>query len=235
MHTRTRFFLSLIVLICLAGLLSCGRRGRETATPTTAAVSRTSPAGGSEDAAKLGFHTSEAVGRKEYVVILADFPDVERTIDLETLEERMLWFLSEYFNQASYGNLVYEGTMVGPYELPVSVEDYKISPKNLEVDRSRVLKLVNDVINLADDDVTFSKDLYVMISLGATGVEYGMVGFCAVPGMLGFATDNPPTTKSGEEVTKAVVFCEMAHLGTYIHDNLHIIGGLKDNHRLKTT
>lgn len=232
MHIRSRYLLALFALLCLPGLLSCGRRKRKAAAPTSAPVSRTSPAGESEEASKLGFHTTEAVGEKEYVVILADFPDVERTIDLETLEERMLEFLSEYFNQASYGKLVYEGTMVGPYELPESVEEYKISPKNMEVERSRVLKLVNDVINLADADVAFSEDLYVMISLGATGVEYGMVGYCAVPGMLGFATDNPPTTQSGEVVSKAVVFCEIAHLGTYIHDNLHIIGGLKDNRRV---
>jgi M6 family metalloprotease-like protein len=232
MHIRSRYLLTLFLLLCLPGLLSCGRRAREAATPILTPVSRTSPAGGSETAAKLGFHTTGAVGDKEYVVILADFPDVERSIDTETLSERMLWFLGEYFNQASYGKLVFEGTMTGPYMLPKSVEEYKVSPVNKEVDRSRVLDLVNDVINLADHDVDFSEDLNVMIALGATSAEYGMVGYCAIPGMLGFASDQPLTTHSGEVVAKVVVFCETAHLGTFIHDTLHILGGMIDDQRV---
>jgi M6 family metalloprotease-like protein len=181
---------------------------------------------------KLGFHSTKSVGELEYIVILADFPDVERSVDPETISDRMIWFLGEYFNQASYGNLVYEGSMVGPYTLPDPVKEYKISPINQEVDRGRVLKLVKDVINLADDDVAFSEDLYVMISLGAPPIEYGMVGYCAIPGMLGFASDQPLKTKSGEVVANAVVFCENAHLGTYIHDNLHMLGGVVEGQRV---
>ena len=220
------------MLLCLPGLLSCGRRVRETATHNSPSVSRTSPPAGSETDAKLGFYTTEAVDDKEYVVIQADFSDVERSIDTETLSERMLEFPSEYLNQASYGKLVFEGTMAGPYKLPKPVGDYKISPINMEVDRSRVLDLVNDVINLADADVVFSEDLYVMIALGATQAEYGMVGYCAIPGMLGFASDQPITTQSGEVVANAVVFCENAHLGTYIHDTLHMLGGVIDGQRV---
>jgi M6 family metalloprotease-like protein len=157
---------------------------------------------------------------------------VERGVDRETISERMLWFLGEYFNQASYDKLVFEGNLVGPYTLPRPVEEYKISPINQQVDRERVLDLVQDVIDLADEDVTFSEDLYVMISLGATGADYGMVGYCAVPGMLGFASDQPLTNKSGEVVARAVVFCENAHLGTFIHDTLHMLGGVIDGQRV---
>ncbi len=231
MCIKFRFLLVLILLLCLPGLFSCNRRVRESATPMSAPVSRSSPAGGSETTAKLGFHTTDAIGPKEFVVILADFPDIERGVDEETISERMLWFLSEYFYQASYEKLEFEGTMVGPYKLPKPVEDYKISPINMEIDRSSVISLVTDVINLADPDVEFSEDLYVMISLGATGAEYGMVGYCAIPGMLGFASNKPLTTKSGEVVANAVVFCQNAHLGTYIHDNLHMLGGVIDDQR----
>lgn len=232
MSMRSRHLVMIVLLLCLSGLLSCKRRTRPQALPPSAPVSRSSPAGGSETAAKLGFHTTEAVGEKEYVVILADFPDVERGVDQETISERMLWFLGEYFNQASYGKLVFEGSLVGPYTLPRPVEEYKISPINHQVDRERVLDLVQDVIDLADDNVTFSEDLYVMISLGATGADYGMVGYCAVPGMLSFASDQPLTNKSGEVVARAVVFCENAHLGTYIHDTLHMLGGVIDGQRV---
>jgi M6 family metalloprotease-like protein len=232
MRTYSRYLLVLLLILCLPGLLSCNRSRKADDTDTSAPISRESPPGGSETAAKLGLYTTEAVGHIDYVVILADFPDVERGIDKATIDERMVWFLGEYFKYASYEKLEYEGTVVGPYTLPKSVEEYKISPLNFEVDHSRVHALVNDVINLADDDVEFSEDLYVMISLGATGADYGMVGYCAIPGMLGFATDRPLTTQSGEVVANAVVFCETAHLGTYIHDTLHMLGGVVDGRRM---
>ncbi|MBN1665919.1 MAG: hypothetical protein JW862_02485 [Anaerolineales bacterium] len=224
MHKMLRLVLVVLLLIGLTSLIACSRRDRAISSPTSVVMT--------PEVSKLGFHTTEAVGFQRYIVIQADFPDVERGIDEETLSERMLWFLGEYFSQASYGKLEFEGTMVGPYTLPKSIEDYKISPRNYEVDRSRVLALVNDVINLADDDVEFSEDLYVMISLGAAGAEYGMIGYCAVPGMLGFTTDQPLTTKNGEVVAKAVVFCQNAHLGTYIHDTLHMLGGVIDGQRV---
>ncbi len=232
MRTYSRYLFILLLLLCLPGLLSCNRTRGKVTTSTSAPVSRESPPGGSEKAAKLGLYTTDAVGHIDYVVILADFPDVERSVDETTISERMIWFLGEYFKYASYEKLEYEGTIVGPYTLPKSVEEYKISPINKEVDRSRVLALVNDVINLADNDVEFSEDLYVMISLGATGADYGMVGYCAVPGMLGFATEQPITTESGEVVARAVVFCENAHLGTYIHDTLHMFGGVVEDRRM---
>ncbi len=225
MKKATQMILGIVLITCLVGLIACGKKNEETNTPPITTKE-------SEDTSKLSFHTTEAVGNQEYVVIQVDFPDLERDIDEETLSERMLWFLNEYFYQASYEKLKFEGTMVGPYTLPNPVEDYSVSPRNFEVDRSRVLALVNDAINLADDDVEFSEDLYVMISLGATGLEYGMIGYCAVPGMLGFATDQPPTTDSGEVVANAVVFCQNAHLGTYIHDTLHMLGGVIDGQRV---
>lgn len=229
MRVHSQFLVTLILLLCLPSLLSCNRRTSETTPSPSAIASRTD---GSEIDVKLGFHTTNAVDRKEYVVILADFPDVERSLDQETISERMVEFLGEYFNQASYEKLEFEGTIVGPYTLPKPVDDYKISPVNKEVDRSRVISLVTDVINAADNDVEFSEDLYVMISLGAHSAEYGMVGYCAIPGMLGFASDQPITTKSGEVVANAVVFCQNAHLGTYIHDTLHMLGGVIEGQRV---
>jgi len=80
--------------------------------------------------------------------------------------------------------------------------------------------------------VTFSEDLHVLIALGATSTEYGMVGYCAIPGMLSFASTQSITTESGEVVANAAVFCENAHLGTYIHDTLHVIGGMVDEQRV---
>ena len=210
-----------------------------TATPTELPPSETlvpiitpTPTKKNDMELRLGLHTTQAVGEKKYVVILADFPDVERKMPIEKLSARMVYFMSEYFTDASYHKLDFEGVITKRYMLPHPVGYYKISPHNLEVDRNKVLSLVSDVVNAADADIQFSKDLYVMISLGATMDEYGMIGYSAVPGMLGFKSDLPITTQSGEEIVNAVVFCENAHLGTFIHDTLHMLGGVIDNKRV---
>ncbi len=180
----------------------------------------------------LGFHTTEAIGKKKLVVILADFPDIKRMHPENLIKDRTVGFVTNYYREASYNQMTFEGEITKRYILPNPVEHYKISPINMEVDRTRVLSLVNDVVNAADSDLKFSEDLYVMISLGAPPLEYGMVGYCAVPGMLGFMSDSPVTTKSGEIISKATVFCETAHLGTYIHDTLHLLGGYIGGQRL---
>jgi M6 family metalloprotease-like protein len=195
-----------------------------TITPTTTEIS--------EIDLKLGLHAAQAVGKLKFVLILADFPDVERKVPVEKLSERMLGFVGNYFNAASYQKLEFEGIMTRRYMLPHPVDYYKISPHNLQVDRNKVLSLVRDVVNAADADVQFSQDLYVMIALGATNNEYGMIGYSAVPGMLGFQSDSPILTQSGEEILNAVVFCENAHLGTFIHDTLHMLGGVVDSQRM---
>ena len=181
---------------------------------------------------KLGFHTEQAAGEKKYVVILADFPDVQRQISIERLSDRMLEFLNRYFSQVSYNQLKWQASLTRRYTLPYPVSYYKISPRNLDVDKSKVLALVQDAINAADDEVTFSEDLYIMIALGATNEDYGMVGYSAVPGMLNFKNDSVLTSKSGEVIKNAVVFCENAHPGTYVHDTLHILGGVVDEIRV---
>ena len=234
MYKKSRPILIFWLFVCLSCMIAC-ERGINTSSPpvqaTTVAIS-TPPVGISETALKLGIHTTQATGEKKYVVILADFPDVERQFPIEKISDRMLGFLSNFFSEASYQQLTFEGTMTKRYMLPHPVSYYKISPRNLEVDRTKVLSLVNDAINAADADIEFGNDLFVLIALGATNVEYGMVGYSAVPGMLGYKSDTPITTKSGEVISNAVVFCENAHLGTYVHDTLHMLGGVIDDKRM---
>jgi hypothetical protein len=95
-----------------------------------------------------------------------------------------------------------------------------------------VIALISDVVNLADPDIEFSNEIYVIICLGATQAEYGMVGYCGIPGMLGWQSKSAFTTKSGEVINNVAVFCENAHLGTYIHDTLHMLGGVVDGKRM---
>jgi M6 family metalloprotease-like protein len=181
---------------------------------------------------KLGFHTEEAKGEKNFVLIFADFPDVKRQFSDSQMESRIMGFLPNYFHEASYGKLNMKIRATRHYVLPHPVSYYKISAANLNVDPRRVAALVTDVANAADADVEFSKDLYVIISLGATMPVYGMVGYCAVPGMLGWQEGSMLKNRSGEVISKAAVFCENAHMGTYIHDTLHMLGGAINGVRL---
>lgn len=212
--------------------LGAGACGNEDSTPPSAdTAASTTLVSTDEVEEKLGLHTTEAVGAKQYVVILADFPDVERRFSEETMSERLIDFLSGYYYEASYHKLTLDGVMTGRYTLPRPVSQYRIAPHNMSVDRDKVRLLVRDVANAADDDIEFSEDLYVIIVLGATPAEYGMIGLCAVPGMLGFTSSAPIRTTSGETISNAVIFCENAHLGTHLHDTLHMLGGAIDGRR----
>jgi len=223
MRIKSRLILFILLVFCFSNFVACKRETKPAPTPLPIDPSTLDP--------KLGLHTN-AVGDKKYVVILVDFPDVERQYPVEQVTQRLLEFVSNYYYEASYHKLNFTGTATKRYMLPNPVGYYKISSANLEVDPKKVISLVTDAINAADADIEFSDDLYVVISLGATPAEYGMVGYSAVPGMLGFATDTPITTKSGEVVSKVVVFCENAHLGTYIHDTLHSLGDVVEGRRM---
>lgn len=221
---RSRLFLFILLILCLSAFVACKRETRPAPPPYTDDLVNLDP--------RLGLHATDSVGDRKYVVILADFPDVERQYPEEVISARLLDFVHNYYYEASYHNLNFEGTITKRYTLPHPVGYYKISSANLEVDPDKVLALVNDAVNAADADVEFSEDLFVVIALGATHAEYGMIGYSAVPGMLGYQTDQPITTDSGETISRAVVFCENAHLGTYIHDTLHMLGGVENGRRM---
>jgi M6 family metalloprotease-like protein len=181
---------------------------------------------------KQGLHSTQAVGDRRYVVVMADFPDVKRQYPENTMSDRMIGFLSSYFKASSYDKFNLKGDITGPYKLPNPVSYYKISPRNLEVDPNRVISLVTDVVNAAEKNVDLGSYNYILISLGGTQAEYGMVGYCAVPGMLGFQSKSAIKTKGGKSIDNAAVFCENAHLGTYVHDSLHMFGGYVDKQRM---
>jgi M6 family metalloprotease-like protein len=231
MNKKSRLFILVLLVISLSSLVACGR-GTGPASEELPWIATPVYQGTTEMDVKLGLRTTDAVGEKNYIVILADFPDVERQFPEETISNRLLDFLSNYIYKSSYHKLTLTGVMTKRYMLPHPVGYYKISAANLDVDRDKVLSLVTDAVNAADADMAFAEDLDVIISLGATPKEYGMVGYSAIPGMLGFLSTTPITTKSGEKVSKAVVFCENAHLGTYVHDTVHMLGGVVEGRRM---
>jgi hypothetical protein len=62
---------------------------------------------------------------------------------------------------------------------------------------------------------------------------YGMMGYCAYPGMLGWADTSPFASEGGEVIGNGVaVYCENAHVGVLAHDLLHILGGTVGGRRV---
>jgi len=199
-------------------------------TATITATATVTPTATTEE--KLGLHATGSTGDKRYIVILADFPDAKRLYPVETTSDRMAKLLGPYFETASYDKLKLKGDVTGPYMLPHPVAYYRISSRNLEVDPVRVIALVTDVVNAADKYVDLDQYDYILIGLGATQPDYGMVGYCALPGMLAFRSGSVFKSASGKTIDNVAVFCENAHMGTFIHDTLHMVGGYVGDQRM---
>jgi M6 family metalloprotease-like protein len=119
------------------------------------------------------------------------------------------------------------------HTLPDSVSRYRISPRNLEVDRSRVRKLIEDALAAVEQEVDASKYSFTVLFMAAGIEDYGMIGLCGYPGMLGWSADAALRTRRGQAVKGGVaIFCYQAHLGTLFHDIAHILGGVQGGRRM---
>ncbi|MDP3426370.1 MAG: hypothetical protein Q8S17_03200, partial [Humidesulfovibrio sp.] len=153
---------------------------------------------------------------KHGLVVLVQFPDVQHGVNREFVEERFAGHLNRYVKEMSY-NTVSLGIDVTRkwYTLPERVSRYSISSRNLEVDRSRIVSLIDDALDAVGQDVDLAKYSFIALMLGAKVSEYGMVGLCGYPGMLGWSTEDVYRTKSGRLVHGGVaIFTSQAHLGT---------------------
>lgn len=168
------------------------------------------------------------------IVILTAFPDVSNNVDRRLVQMRFSRQLDNYVREMSYGKASLSIDVTEKwYTLPNPVAQYRISPRNLEVDKSRVRRLIDDALNAADGEVDFSKYSFAVVFLGAALTDYGMIGLCGYPGMLGWSSQDVLTTRSGERIKGGVaIFCYQAHLGTLFHDVAHILGGVKDGRRM---
>lgn len=167
------------------------------------------------------------------LVILVNFPDVKREIKKEFVQSKYSQ-LDEYVREMSYNKVSIEVDITGKwYEMPHLVSYYEISPHNLEVEKSRIENLINDALNAVDKDVNFSEYSFTAIFMNAQREEYGMIGLCGYPGMLGWMEEGGLKTTSGQVVKGGVaIFCYQAHIGTLFHDTAHILGGVKDGKRM---
>jgi hypothetical protein len=136
----------------------------------------------------LGIGHSQAQHRnvcenRKGLIILVEFPDVVPPVD-ETFVRDRFKKLDLYVQEMSYGKVCMEVDITGWHRLPDPIKRYAISPANLKVDKSRVERLIQHAIDAAGETNDFSRYSYVVLFLGASFKEYGMVGLCGYPGML---------------------------------------------------
>lgn len=173
------------------------------------------------------------VGEQRVLVIMAKFPDVQPSFSIQKMQEKYFDKLDRYLKAVSYQKAWVTGKTTPWYTLPHTVARYRISQHNQAVDREKVTKLIEDAINLADRDEDFSRYSMIFISLGAKRQDYGMMGLCGYPGMLGWQSELPMKTKrKGQKIPGGVaIYCENAHVGVVFHDMAHIMGGMQGGRR----
>lgn len=177
-----------------------------------------------------------ALGVRRVLVLGVSFPDVPSVPPLARVKERMLDAVSRYYAVVSYGKTELGGDVRGWYRLPRPLGEYEVSPYNIQVDRTRVRRLVEDAFNAAEKDVAFDRYDHVIVVVGATtrpGVGYGMIAYSANPGMLtagvlrrGGARMESVVTTGGQRFSGGIVVAaHNAHLGHVVHDVAHALGG----------
>ena len=170
--------------------------------------------------------------RRRGLVNLSEFPDLQLRIDENFAAERFRG-LDRYVREMSYGQDCLDIRLNGWHRLPAPITVYAISPVNLKVDKTRIVKLIQDSIDAVDRSEDFSRYDFVAIFMRARFVDYGMVGLCGYPGMLGWQSEVPFRTRSGQAVPGGVaIFTASAHLGTLFHDCAHVWGGVREGKRV---
>ncbi len=188
----------------------------------------------------LGPQSSTARGEQRVLIAVVRFPDVRPSQSLEQVRKRVVQGLNAYLKEQSYGLAWIKADFRGWVDLPDPLSEYKVSPHNYKVDRTRVRKLVEDTLTALERETDFSRYQHILIVPGVTttpGKGYGMICYCANPGMLtgvrgklAFATVR---TKGGKEFRGGIFMgTENAHLGMFAHDFFHALGGIQDGRRL---
>jgi M6 family metalloprotease-like protein len=190
----------------------------------------------------LGLQSPEAIGEKKVLMVVVRFPDATPTTSMEALKKRVISGLNSYVKEQSYGLASIKSDFRGYVMLPDPLADYKVSPYNFKVDRKRVRKLIEDTMTAIEKETDFSLyDHMLIIPAVQTmpGKGYGMICYCANPGMLSGVTKKyvpryeTLRSKGGKEFKGGIFLgAENAHLGMFAHDYFHAIGGIQDDKRL---
>lgn len=150
--------------------------------------------------------------------------------------------MNNYVKEQSYGLSWIKADFKGWVMLPDSLSRYQVSPYNFKVDRGRVRKLIEDTLTALENEVDFSRYDHMLIIPGVhtmPGKGYGMICYCANPGMLSGVTKRyvpryeTLRSKGGKEFRGGIfVGAENAHLGMFAHDYFHALAGIHEGKRL---
>jgi hypothetical protein len=190
----------------------------------------------------LGPQSTQATGEKKVLMVVVRFPDATPTTPMEMVKRKVAAGLDSYVKEQSYGLASVKADFRGYVMLPRPVTDYKVSPYNFRVDRSRIRKLIEDTMTALEKEVDFSLYDHMLIIPAVNtmpGKGYGMICYCANPGMLsGVGKKSVPRyetlTSAGGKEFKGGIFvgAENANLGMFAHDYFHALGGIHDGKRL---
>ncbi len=190
----------------------------------------------------LGPVSDRAPGNKRHLVIVVDFPDVTPTFSPEQIAVRAVERTARWYAAASHGRTTLTTRLCGPYTLPEPLAAYRVSPYNFEVSSDRVYKLASHALSQAERDGVpiLEQDVVTVVHRCRTmpGRGYGMICYCANPGMIskvrgGRARYVPIKTASGARFQGGlVVMAENFHLGFLVHDLAHALAGVQDGSRL---
>jgi len=190
--------------------------------------------------ADLGPQSQRAKGELRVLMLAVKFPNVTPNFSLDNIRTRAVVRLNEYVKSQSYGQAWVKSNFVGWVPLPDPIERYAVSPDNFQVDRTRVRKLIEDSMTAVQDRIDFASYDHMLIIPGAmtsSDKGYGMICYCANPGMLSGVRGKPAyltlRAKGGKEFSGGIfVGAENSHLGMFAHDFFHALGGVHDNMRL---
>lgn len=199
-----------------------------------------SPAKGSEGENIFGPQAKQAIGEQHVLVLAVQFPDVEPRFPIKRIRKKVVRGLDKYVREQSYGLTWVKADFRGWITLPDPIRKYKLSPYNFEVDRTRVKKLIEDSMSAVEKEVDFSRYQHIIVIPGAfttPGKGYGMICYCANPGMLSGVRNNPryvPMESEGGRIFRGgvCVATENAHLGMFAHDFFHALGGIYKDKRI---
>jgi hypothetical protein len=190
----------------------------------------------------LGLQSTQAIGEKRVLIVAVRFPDATPSVSLEMVKRRAVTGLNAYVVEQSYGLASIKADFHGYKMLPSSLSKYKVSQYNSEVDAGRVRKLVEDTMTTLEKEVDFSSYDHMLVIpavFTTAGQGYGMVCYCANPGMLteikktgvrsrGREPQFETLRSKGGKQFKGGVFVgtENANLGMFAHDYFHALGGI---------
>jgi M6 family metalloprotease-like protein len=188
----------------------------------------------------LGPQSDQAKGELRVLAVAVRFPDTSPSFDLNNIRRRAVDNLDQYVREQSYGQAWLKADFRGWVDLPDPLSKYKVSPHNFKVDRTRVRKLIEDTLTGLGSDVDFSRYKHILIIPGVRtmpGEGYGMLCYCANPGMLtgvkGKLSFSTVRSRNGKEFNGGIfVGAENAHLGMFAHDFFHALGGIEEGKRL---